>query len=181
MTSLFFVAQRLLLVICLFSCSLLNFAQQPPGYVWGRAISGSGYVNLGYSVIDAPGNVYMAGTFDQWVDFDPGPDSAKLTSVGDVDAFVSKLDSSGNLVWVIQLGGPGADRAEYVNVDALGNIYVTGSFTGTADFDPGPGTASLSAAAGTDAFVAKYDGAGNYVWAVSFTESDNSTGKVLGV
>ena len=138
MTPLFFVVQRLLLVICLFSCSFLNFAQQPLTYVWGRAISGAGYLNLGYSVVDAPGNVYMAGTFDQWVDFDPGPDSANLTAVGDFDAFVSKLNSSGNLVWTIQLGGPGADRAEYVKVDALGNVYVTGSFSGTVILIPAP-------------------------------------------
>lgn len=178
MTPLF---HRFLLAICLLASSLLNFAQQLPNYVWGRAILGSGYMNLGYSAIDAPGNVYMAGTFDQWVDFDPGPDSASLTAAGGFDAFVNKLDSSGNLVWTIQLGGPGADRGEYVKVDVLGNVYVTGSFSGTVDFDPGPGTASLSSAAGTDAFVAKYDAAGNYIWAVSFAESDNSTGKVLTV
>jgi hypothetical protein len=180
MTPLFFVVRRLLLVTSLFFCSLLNFAQLP-GYVWGRSISGGDYIKLGYSVIDGPGNVYMAGTFNQWVDFDPGPDSAKLTSVGDYDAFVGKLDSSGHMLWTIQLGSSGADRGEYVNVDALGNVYVTGSFSGTIDFDPGPGTASLTASAGTDAFVAKYDGAGNYIWAVGFAESGNSTGKALGV
>jgi hypothetical protein len=180
MTPLFLIVRRLLFVVSLLSCSLLSFAQLP-SYIWGRSISGGDSIHLGYSVIDAPGNVYMAGSFNQWVDFDPGPDSAKLTSAGEVDAFVSKLDSSGHMVWTIQLGSPGADRAEYVNVDALGNVYVTGSFSGTVDFDPGPGTASLSAAAGTDAFVAKYDGAGNYIWAMSFAESGNSTGKALGV
>jgi hypothetical protein len=181
MTFLFFFVQRLLLVICLLSCSLLNFAQQSLNYVWGRAISGTGYINLSYSIVDAPGNVYMAGTFDQSVDFDPGPGSADLTAAGDFDGFVCKLNSSGDLVWTIQLGGPGADRAENVKVDALGNLYVTGSFSGTVDFDPGPGTASLSAEAGTDAFVAKYDAAGNYVWAIGFAESDNSTGKAVAV
>jgi hypothetical protein len=167
-------------VISLLSCSLLNYAQSV-GYVWGRAIAGNGYLNLGYSVVDAPGNVYMAGGFGGRADFDPGQDSANLTSAGGVDAFVCKLNTSGNLVWAIQIGGTGADTAQYVTVDALGNVYVTGSFSGTVDFDPGPGTASLSAQAGTDAFVAKYDVAGNYVWAVSFAESDNSTGKAVGV
>jgi hypothetical protein len=180
MTPLFFVVRRLLLVNCLLSCSFLNFAQLPT-YVWGRAISGTSGLSLNYSVIDAPGSVYMTGTFDQVVDFDPGPDSAKLTAVGNLDAFVCKLDSSGNLRWAIQLGGSGADRGEQARVDELGNVYVTGSFSGTVDFDPGPCTASLTAAAGTDAFVAKYDAAGNYSWAMSFAESDNSTGKSLGV
>src|SRR2546428_623295 len=123
MTPLFFFVHRSLLVICLLLCSFLNFAQLPT-YIWGRAISGTSGLSLNYSVIDAPGNVYMTGAFDQGVDFDPGPDSAKLTAVGDVDAFVCKLDSSGSLLWAIQLGGSGADRGEQVKVDALGNVYV---------------------------------------------------------
>lgn len=180
MTPLFLFVRRSLLVICLLSCSLLNFAQ-PPTYVWGHAITGTGYLNLGYSVIDAPGNIYMTGTFAGSADFDPGPDAENLTAAGDYDAFVCKLNTSGDLVWAIQLGGPAADRAEYVQADAQGNVYVTGSFSSTADFDPGPGMASLSAQGGTDAFVAKYDAAGNYIWAVSFSESDNSTGKAVAV
>jgi len=167
-------------VISLLSYSLLNYAQSPT-YVWGRGIAGNDTLTLGYSVVDAPGNVYLAGAFAGVVDFDPGPAASNLTSAGKVDAFVCKLNTSGNLVWTIQLGGAGTDRAEYVTVDALGNIYVTGSFSGTVDFDPGPGTASLSAQAGTDAFVAKYDAAGNYVWSASFAESNNSTGKAVGV
>lgn len=180
MTSLSYVARRLLLLFFLLFCSLLNFAQALT-FIWGKAIGGNDYINLGYSVIDATGNVYLAGTFGGTLDYDPGPGSIPVTSIGDVDAFVSKLDSAGNLLWAIQLGSPGADRAEYVTVDALGNVYVTGSFSGTVDFDPGPGTASLTAAAGTDAFVAKYDANGSYVWATSFSESDNSTGKAVGV
>jgi hypothetical protein len=181
MSLLFFFVHRLLVVICLLSFSLLNFAQQPLAYVWGRAISGTGYINVSYNVVDATGNIYMAGTFDQGVDFDPGPGSAQLTAAGDLDGFVCKLNTSGDLVWVIQLGGTGADRVENVKFDAQGNIYVTGSFSGTVDFDPGAGTASLSAAAGTDAFVAKYNATGHYVWAVGFAESDNSTGKAVAV
>jgi hypothetical protein len=177
MTPLICFLRRSLLVISLLLCSLLNYAQSP-AYVWGRVLSDTGYLNLGYSVFDAPGNVYMAGAFAGRVNF---PDSTNLISAGGVDAFVCKLNTSGNLLWKIQLGGTGADTAKYIAVDVLGNIYVTGSFSGTVDFDPGPGTASLSAQAGTDAFVAKYDAAGNYVWATGFAESDNSTGKAVGV
>jgi hypothetical protein len=180
MTPLSFFLRRSFLMILLLSCSILNYAQSL-GYVWGRAISGTGYINLGYSVVDVPGNIYMTGAFAGVADFDPGSAVSDLTSAGDVDAFICKLNTSGNLVWAIQLGGTGADRAEYITIDAPGNIYVTGSFSGTADFDPGPGIASLTAQAGTDAFVAKYDAAGNYVWATGFSESGNSTGKAVGV
>jgi hypothetical protein len=183
MTPILYVGQRSLLLICLLSYSLLNFAQQSPSYIWGRAIGimDRGDLSLSYGVVDVTGNIYMAGSFNTSADFDPGPDSTRLTTMGDYDAFVCKFNSSGNLVWAIQLGGVGADRAACIKRDLQGNIYVTGSFSGTVDFDPGAGTASLSAAAGTDAFVAKYDAAGNYIWAMSFAESDNSTGKAVAV
>lgn len=181
MTPLLFFVHRCLLVICLLSCALLNFAQPDLGYVWGRAIMGTDFVNEGYSVVDAAGNVYIAGNFNQTADFDPGPNAVNLAAVGDMDAFICKLDPGGNYAWAIQLGSNSVDKAENVKLDALGNVYVTGSFSGTVDFDPGPGAALLSAAAGTDAFVAKYDNAGNYVWAVSFAESGNSTGMALSI
>lgn len=178
MSSPFSFIHRLLLVICLLFCSLLTSAQQ---YVWGHTISGSGVLNLGYSVVDATGNIYLTGSFTQRADFDPGPGVVNLTAAGDSDAFVCKFNSSGNFVWAIQLGGTGPDGAEYITQDALGNLYITGKFSGTVDFDPGPGTASLTAQAGTDAFVAKYDSAGHYIWATGFAESGNSTGKAVAV
>jgi hypothetical protein len=62
-------------------------------------------------------------------------------------------------------------------VDAAGNTYVVGSFTGVARFD----ALALTSAGGNDVFVAKLDGAGNYVWAVGAggTENDDGIGLAL--
>src|SRR5262249_25516325 len=60
-----------------------------------------------------------------------------------------------------------------------GNVYVTGYFQGTVDFDPSGGTANLTSAGGYDAFVAKYDANGNFVWADRF--GGNSSVKDLGL
>ena len=118
-------------------------------------------------VVDSSGNVYTTGRFNGTADFDPGPGTANLVSSGSTDVFVSKLNSAGELVWVKQLGGTSTagDFSESVAVDSSGNVYTTGWFNGTADFDPGAGTANLVSAGNSDVFVSKLDSTGTFVWA----------------
>src|SRR5262249_53962909 len=89
---------------------------------------------------------------------------SNLTSAGSNEIFVSKLDSAGNFVWARRLGGTGNDQASRIAVDGSGNVYSTGFFSGTADFDPGAGTHNLVSAGDTDIYVSKLDSAGNFVW-----------------
>ena len=60
------------------------------------------------------------------------------------DVFVSKLDSAGNFVWARQLGGTQCRSVGGMALDAGGNVYTMGGFSGTADFDPAPGTFNLT-------------------------------------
>ncbi len=136
-------------------------------FVWAKAISGTGS-NKGRSVTtDASGNVFTTGQFDGLADFDPGSGIFNLIPASE-DIFVSKLDASGNFVWAKQIGGASSDVAYSITVDALGNVYTTGAFAATADFDPGAGTFNLtsSGSGGTDIFVSKLDAGGNFVWAI---------------
>jgi hypothetical protein len=82
--------------------------------------------------------------FQGTADFDPGAGTFHLTSSGSDDIFVSKLDSAGNFVWAKAMGGPSGDAGQGIAVDGAGNVYTTGSFQGTADFDPGAGTFNLT-------------------------------------
>jgi predicted transcriptional regulator len=136
-------------------------------YVWAKSF-GSTNTELGYGAVDSSGNVYTTGYFKNTVDFDPGSGTTNLTSNGGQDVFVSKLDSSGDLVWAKSFGGPMTDFGRSVAVDSSGNVYTTGTFEGTGDFDPGSGTTNLTSNGGTDVFVSKLDSSGNYVWAKSF-------------
>ena len=131
-------------------------------FVWAKSLGASDC----YSVaVDSFGNVYTAGFFYGTGDFDPGDGVISLTSASDADVFVSKLDTSGNYMWAKQFGGNSAEYGFEVAVDSSGNVYTTGNFISTADFDPGPGTANLT---GGGAFVSKLDTSGNYVWAKQF-------------
>src|SRR5205823_11879044 len=54
-----------------------------------------------------------------------------------------KFNSAGSLVWAHRAGGAGADAVRAITIDKPGNIYTTGQFSGTADFDPGAGSLNL--------------------------------------
>jgi hypothetical protein len=112
--------------------------------------------------IDAAGNVVMTGSFRGTGTFGTGN---SYQSSGLDDIFISKLDSSGNVIWSKKAGGTDQDVALAVTIDNSNNIYIAGYFKGILTF---PGTSiSLTGAGGTDAFLAKYDVNGNLVWAKS--------------
>jgi len=129
--------------------------------------------------LDASGNIYLTGTYNYTIDFDPGAATAYLTSNGDYDLFVLKLDVSGNYVWAKNIGGTGADYGSSIKVDPSGNVYTTGYFNGTVDFDPGVGTSNHTSSGTADIFVMKMDPSGNYVWAKSMGGTGDDRGMSL--
>ncbi len=135
-------------------------------FVWTRQLGGDGNDYARAIAVDAAGNVYVAGDFQGTADFDPGPNTFTLTSAGGGgnDVFVCKLDPAGNFVWAKQMGGTGSERGFAIAVNAVQEVYTAGTFSGTADFDPGTAEATL-VGAGPDIFVSKLDAAGNFVWA----------------
>ena len=154
-------------------------------FVWARRMGGIKIDQCFGMAVDSAGNVYTAGTFEDTMDFDPGPGTFNLTSAGGADVFVSKLDSVGNFVWAGRIGGshPGSpwDRARALTLGADGSVYVVGEFAGTCDFDPGPGTFPLVSSGVYDAFVVKLDSAGNFVWARQFTGTQEEVARSVAV
>ncbi len=114
--------------------------------------------------IDTAGNVYIAGSFQNTADFDPGPDTVILTSGGSFDMFIAKYDKHGSYIWAQNMPAPSSQQAEAIAVDASGNVYITGSFSNTVDFDPGTGTSSFTSKGSNDIFITKYDTDGKYLW-----------------
>jgi len=137
-------------------------------FIWGRSFGGPGSQTCEAVKTDAAGNVYIAGYFPLTADFDPGAGVFNITAVGSSDAYLLKLDASGSFVWAKAFVGSAADNANDLDVDALGNVYVTGLFQATADFDPGPAVYNLTSLGSNDIYIVKLDAAGNFGWAVRF-------------
>lgn len=141
--------------------------------VWAKNIGGASSSEGRALAINTPSNIYLTGNFGGTVDFDPGAGTTNLTSAGNNDVFVLKMNSGGDLVWAKNLGGTSTDQARALTLDADGNCYVAGHYSGTADFDPGAGTENLTSAGSQDAFIAKLNTTGDYVWAKSLGGTDN--------
>ena len=155
-----------------------SYAQE---FGWARQFGGA-QADVGYGLAaDAVGNVYVAGYFNDVVDFDPGAGVANLTSGGDDDIFVAKFDSTGSLIWARRMGGADKQRALDIAVDAGSNVYATGWFAGAADFNPGAEVANLTAPGESSAFVAKLDSSGNFVWARVLGGTGDSEGAGIAV
>ncbi|MBS4065692.1 MAG: T9SS type A sorting domain-containing protein [Chitinophagaceae bacterium] len=147
---------------------------------WAKSMEGS-QNDKGLSItVDTLNNVYTTGCFSGFVDFNPDLPIYSFSAVAGQDIFISKLNSSGNFVWAKSIGGTLADVARSIKVDMQGNVYTTGSFQGTADFDPGAGTFSLTAMY-NDIFISKLDASGNFVWAKRMGGSMDDTGRSIAI
>ena len=100
--------------------------------------------------LDATGNCYVSGFFEGNADFDPGPANFSLNSAGDRDGFIVKLSNTGNLQWAKRFGGGLADDVGALALSSYGNLFTAVNFTGTVDFDPGPGVVNLTSNGGFD-------------------------------
>jgi hypothetical protein len=134
---------------------------------WAKLLSASKSV-IGKAIeIDILGNVCTAGYFLSSTDFDPGPDEFILENLNETShAYFLKLDNDGDFIWAKSIQGSGNNFPRGLASDGLGNIYSTGYFNGSSDFNPGAGTAYLSASSVYfDLFVLKLDSLGDYIWA----------------
>ncbi|GAB4440522.1 MAG: hypothetical protein OHK0015_36610 [Chloroflexi bacterium OHK40] len=119
----------------------------------GRNDAGNGVV------VDTAGNRYLTGTFQDTATFG----TRRITSRGADDAFVAKVDATGNLAWAQPIGGQLVDIGRSVALGPENSLFVTGQFGANASFGPGVG---LNSAGQGDAFLARYTRDGAIQWAV---------------
>ena len=114
------------------------------------------------------GNVFVTGSFHEAVDFGGGP----LTSAGDSDLFVAKLNAAGDYVWAKRFGDAAYQAGLVMAVDGAGNVLMTGQFGGAVDFGGGP----ITTAGSHGLYVAKLDASGDHVWSKPVGDSGIATG-----
>ncbi len=128
-------------------------------FLWAQAAGGS-QDDVGNGIaLDGATNVYVTGYFSGTATFG----TTNLTALGSTglsDVFLAKYNPAGNLLWVRQAGGTNDDEGNAIAADSVGNVSLTGKFSGAATF----GNTNL-VGNGTDIFVARYDTAGNFQWA----------------
>jgi hypothetical protein len=134
-----------------------------------RPVSDSRYT----SKAAGDGNTYVLGNFNTERIFPFG--AQELTFNGGWDIFLAKLDPTHKVIWVRTWGGKSWDYGQGLAIDGNGNVYVTGSFCGKVDFDPGPGVDKHRSRGYNDIFLSKFDPSGNFIWARTWGGQNRST------
>ena len=127
---------------------------------WSRSTGGPLDDEGAAVAIDATGNVVTTGSFTGTINWG----GSDLTSAGSGDVYLAKYDANGVHQWSARYGSTSSDRGMDIDLDAYGNIAVTGRFRGVVNFGGG----SLTSAGAADIFVARYDAAGAHQWSQRF-------------
>jgi hypothetical protein len=104
-------------------------------FVWALQFGGDDFDEALSMAVDNAGQIHVGGYFNSSiVDFDPGPGNQNLTNAGAGDAFLLKLDTDGNLLWVEQISGSDDELIYSIALDPDGSVVSTGYISGTTEF-----------------------------------------------
>jgi hypothetical protein len=151
-----------ILVFFLFNIGL-GFSQLP-NVDWVKTYNNNVPADIRELSIDKSGYILLTGHFGDSLNFQTGVNSESIYSNGGSDIFIQKLDNQGNIIWTKSIGGTDEDIAYGIDSDEFGNIYVTGRFSGTVNFDSGVTNFSLTATGTIDGFILKMNENGNFIW-----------------
>ena len=133
-------------------------------FIWAKGIGGAGVDYASSILIGRDSNVFIAGSFQGSVDFDPGLGVQQIGGNGLQDAFVLKLGLAGDFKSVSTFGGVGSDFCTDLKSDNQGHLLVSGSFESQVDFNSSSAIDTLTSSGLSDAFILKLDSSLNFSW-----------------
>lgn len=147
-------------------------------FIWAKSISGLNFVQGKSIEVDNLNNIYVGGSFKGTIDFDPGANNNSLTASNLNDGFILKLNENGEFIHCKQFECDQNLNLEDIEIRGT-DLFATGYYEGTADFDPSTTSTQNQTSSGTyDAFVVKMDTSATYEWSKSFggPDTDQSFG-----
>lgn len=142
-------------------------------FLWVKGVGGP-FATWGNDLeTDPAGNIYVTGSFYDSLDLDPGAAEYSLVSNG-LALFFSKYTANGDLIWARHIpNSSNLGGATDIDLSEDGDVFISGYFGNTLDFDPGPGSYLLAANTTADRYFAKYTNAGDFVWARRLDVNNN--------
>ncbi len=148
-------------------------------YVSHGKIGGLGDDEITNTAFDAVADaIIMTGFFDDTANFNPAG-TLNLSPVGGYDFFVAKYSSPSSLLWAYSAGGSNDDFSTGLDVNSAGQVYVTGSFQGIADFDASGGGFNLQSNDVEDAFLLTLGISGGFTNAMRLGDVDFDEGEAV--
>ena len=124
--------------------------------------------------INAQNEVCITGEISGEWDLDPSEVFYPL-SAGNRDVFIAKYSNDLNLIFAKVVLGPGTEFSREIALDAFDNMYLSGEFTGTVDFDPGEEEVFLNSPSGREPFILKFSPDGDLIFALELDSDSTSS------
>ncbi|MDW7694278.1 SBBP repeat-containing protein [Flammeovirgaceae bacterium SG7u.111] len=148
-------------------------------FVWAKRFGGESSDQVKSITADPSGNLLLTGNFTSTANYN---EVTSITSDGIIDAFIMKLNTDGDIIWLNQLG----DRSGSVVGASIAasddeSVYLTGHFTGVVDFDPSLGSLKkISTPDVIEAFALKLSKSGKLLWVNHFGSKGDVNGSKVG-
>jgi len=154
----------------------------PYTYAYSRAFKNTGlqHLELDHIASTSAGHIFLYGVFaastQMNFNLSNGGDHYKTSSGGSDDLYLNEYDQDGAFVTTYVIGGSGAESAQALGIDKNGNIYYSGGFSNTVNFNPINPLVSpdnKTAAIAGQRFLTKLNSDGSYGYTVTW-DSNNS-------
>lgn len=132
--------------------------------IWAKQPEFPSYSSIRNIEVFSNDEIMISGEFQDSIRFNQFGDLNWYYSAGQEDHFIGKINASGALSWLKVIGNEDEDDSRVLHVDNQGNTYVSATFTGTIDANPGSGYYAAEAVGSYDTYILRLDNDGNFVW-----------------